>query len=262
MSPTRRLVPTVLLALGLLVGCLHARQPRAAAPPVERAVVFVVGGIGGLDPLQLWAPLTLPHAGVSHEIRVFEWTHGKFRFLRDLQDARHLQTEADRLADKVSEALARGRPVYLLGHSAGAGLVLAAAGRLPPGSLERVVVLSGAVSPTYDLRPALRAARGGVVSFHSTCDRFALGWGTSQFGTVDRAYGPAAGRDGFREPADLDEEGKALYARLVQRPWRWGMLLEGCSGSHHGPTMPLFLARHVAPWLRGPVEVGTAPGVR
>jgi hypothetical protein len=252
MSPTRRLLSALPLALGLFAGCAHARQPRAAPPPAERAVVFVVGGIGGLDPLQLWAPVTLPRAGVPHELRVFEWTHGKCRFLRDLQDAQHLQAAADRLADDVREELALGRPVYLLGQSAGASLVLAAAGRLPPGSLERVVVLSAAVSPTYDLRPALRASRGGVVSFHSTCDLLTLAWGTSQFGTSDRVYGPAAGLDGFRVPADLDAEGQALYARLVQRPWRWGMLLEGCGGGHNGPTLPLFLAHHVAPWLRGP----------
>jgi pimeloyl-ACP methyl ester carboxylesterase len=262
MSPTRRLLPAVSLCLGLLVGCVSAPQPRAAAPQAERAVVFVVGGIGGLDPLQLWAPLTLPRAGVPHEIRVFTWTHGKFHFLRDLQDAQHIQAEAERLAEEVRAALDQGRPVYLLGHSAGAGLILATAGRLPPGSLERVVVLSAAVSPDYDLRPALRAARGGVVSFNSTCDCFTLGWGTSQFGTVDRVYGPAAGLEGFRVPEGLDAEGQALYARLVQRPWHWGMLLEGCGGLHHGPTMPLFLARHVAPWLCPPAEVGASPGVR
>jgi pimeloyl-ACP methyl ester carboxylesterase len=257
--PPKRLLPVGLLAGALLAGCVSAPQQRAAAPAGERAVVFVVGGIGGLDPLQLWAPVALPRAGVTHEIRVFEWTHGKFRFLRDLQDARHLVAEANRLADSVREALALGRPVYLLGHSAGAGLVLEAAGRLPPGSLERVVVLSAAVSPTYDLRPALRASRGGVVSFNSCCDLFTLSWGTTQFGTVDRVYGPAAGLDGFRVPDGLDAEGQALYARLVQRPWKWGMLLEGCGGGHHGPTMPLFLARHVAPWLRGPAEVGAGP---
>jgi len=134
MSPTRRLVVVWPLALALLIGCVSTRQPRAAAPPAERAVVFVVGGIGGLDPLQLWAPLTLPRAGVPHEIRLFEWTHGKFRFLRDLQDARHLLAEAERLADEVREALALRRPVYLLGHSAGAGLVLEAAGRPPSGA--------------------------------------------------------------------------------------------------------------------------------
>ncbi len=262
MSPTRRLLPVGLLAVALLAGCVSAPRPRAAEPAGERAVVFVVGGIGGLDPLQLWAPVALPRAGVAHEIRIFEWTHGKFRFLRDLQDARHLVAEANRLADAVREALALGRPVYLLGNSAGAGLVLEAAGRLPPGSLERVVVLSAAVSPTYDLRPALRASRGGVVSFSSCCDLFTLSWGTTQFGTVDRVYGPAAGLDGFLVPDGLDAEGQALYTRLVQRPWKWGMLLEGCGGGHHGPTMPLFLARHVAPWLRGPAEAGAAAGVR
>src|SRR5438874_3847 len=80
---------------------------------------------------------------------------------------------------------------------AGAGLGLAAAAQLPAGTVERVVLLSAAVAPTYDLRPALTATRGEIVSFHSSLDRVLLDWGTSQFGTVDRVYGPAAGLSGF-----------------------------------------------------------------
>lgn len=224
--------------------------PACAAGPVP-GVVFVAGGIGGLDPLQAAAPWSFSRAGVPHEVRVFEWTHGKGRLLRDLQDSCHLCEQAERLACAVRTVLAEtpGRPVYLVGHSAGGGLVLMAAAKLPPDTLERVVVLSAAISPTYDLRPALRAARGGVVSFNSTLDRFYLDWGTRQFGTVDRIYGPAAGLDGFQIPANLSKEDCRLYERLVQVPWRLGMVLEFRGGWHHSTTMPLFLAREVAPWL-------------
>jgi pimeloyl-ACP methyl ester carboxylesterase len=137
-----------------------------------------------------------------------------------------------------------------MGHSAGAGVVLAAAEQLPAGSLERVILLSPAVSPSFDLRASLRATRHEIVSFSSTLDRFFLDWGTCQFGTVDRVYGPAAGLDGFQVPPDLDPEGKALYRRLVQVPWRFEMLLNGRGGAHHSTCMPLFLAHDVAAWLR------------
>jgi pimeloyl-ACP methyl ester carboxylesterase len=224
-----------------------------AAEPPKPGIVFVVGGIGGLDPLQAAAPLALPLAGVSHEVRVFEWTHGKARLLRDLQDTRYLLCQARRLAEDVRDVRRQHPdwPIYLMGHSAGAAVVLAAAEELPAQSLERIVLLSAAVSPEFDLRSALRATRHEIVSFHCGHDRLALQLGTSLFGTVDRVYGPAAGMEGFRPPADLDADGLRLYEKLVQVPWRFDMALESCGGGgHHATCMPLFLARRVAPWLQ------------
>jgi pimeloyl-ACP methyl ester carboxylesterase len=239
------------LTLGLLLTGKSVAQAPAATPPERPGVVFIVGGIGGLDPLNLWGPLTLPHAGVTHEIRNFAWTHGKCRILRDLQDTVYLLAKASELADAIRAVKTAdpGRPVYLLGHSAGAAVSLAAAEQLPPGTLERVVLLAAAVSPDYDLRSALRATRSGIVTFNSTYDLFFLGWGTNQFGTADRVYGPAAGLGGFRVPADLDEEGRVLYGKLRQVQWQAGDLLRFRGGLHHSSCMPIYLAISVAPWL-------------
>lgn len=224
----------------------------ARANPDQAGVVFVVDGIGGLDPIQASAPGALARAGLPHEIRVFEWTHGKCRLIRDLQDTRHLLTQGARLAREVKAVKDTdpARPVYLVGHIAGAGVVLAAAECLPAATLERIVLLSAAVSPGFDLTGALRATRGEVVNFHSSFDRLTLGLGTTLFGTVDRVYGASAGVAGFAVPADLDEEGWHLYARLVQVPWSMEWFFECCyGGPHHGTCMPLFLTRRVAPWL-------------
>src|SRR5205807_2603007 len=121
---------TALLLTAALALCGAA---RADGP----GVVFVVGGVSGVDPLQAWAPVALPLAGVPHEVRVFEWTHGKFHMLRDLQDTRYLQERAAELTDQVRGVKAEdpSRPVFLMGHSAGAALVLETAGQLPPGTI-------------------------------------------------------------------------------------------------------------------------------
>jgi hypothetical protein len=239
-------------ARGIPLAALVIVAPGAArANPRPAGVVFVVGGIGGLDPLQGSASAALSWAGVPHEVRVFEWTHGKCRLLRDLWDTEHLLAQGARLAEEIQAVKAQDprRPVYLLGHSAGAGVILAAAGCLPPATLERIVLLSAAVSPGFDLTVALQATRGEVVSFHSTFDRLTLGVGTTLFGTVDRVHGTSAGACGFSVPAG-DGEGCRLYRRLVQIPWTMEWFFEcWVGGPHHGTCMPLFLSRRVAPWL-------------
>jgi pimeloyl-ACP methyl ester carboxylesterase len=243
----------VLLSLVFLSGGVaSSAEPASDSRP---GVVFVVGGVGGVDPLQTWAQVALPLAGVTHEIRIFEWTHGKLRYLRDLQDTRYLKEKAAELAAQVLTVKRDEpqRPIFLVGHSAGAALVLEAAADLPPCTLDRLIVLSPAVSPGYDLRPALRATRGEVVSFSSPLDCFMLSLGTSFFGTVDRYYVNAAGMEGFKVPDDLDEEGRLLYSRLTQSAWTADMLPErGCW--HNSTCMPLFLARQVTPWLDRPLD--------
>jgi pimeloyl-ACP methyl ester carboxylesterase len=215
-------------------------------------VVFILGGVGGTDFIGCAAQWALPKAGVPHEVRDFLWTHGKGRLFQDLQDTRHLMAKADELAAEVMKIKRSDpdRPVYLVGHSGGGGLALAAAERLPADTLERVILLSAAVSPSYDLRPALRATRREIVSFHSPIDRFWLDWGTRRFGTIDRVYGPSAGLVGFEVPAGLGEEERAAYQRLMQVEWKPEMIFAGYGGLHVSTCMPGFLSRQVAPWLK------------
>lgn len=240
-------LPTVVALLALLSVPLHA-EPEGARLP---GVVFVVEGIGGWDVMHSAVHWSLPRAGVSHEIRSFVWTHGKGQMFRDLQDLRHMLRKARVLADEVTEyhLLHPERPIYLLGKSGGSGVVLEAAALLPPATLERIILLSAAVTPGYDLRPALRATRGEIISFHSQHDQFILGWGTQQFGTIDRHYGRSAGLTGFVIPDDLSMSDRELYQRLVQIPWSADMILDGYLGRHIGTSMPGFMAKEVAPWL-------------
>lgn len=215
-------------------------------------VVFVVGGVGGFDLLSSGAQAMLPKVGVKHEIRDFVWTHGKGKYFRDLQDHRHMHQKAQDLATQIRQIKEETpyRPVFLVGKSGGAGLVLAAAELLPPGTLERIILLSAAVSTTYDLCPALRATKREIVSFYSIHDTFILGWGTTQFGTIDRFYAPSAGLKRFAVPEHLNPPERALYDRLVQIPWKPAMIFEGYWGGHLGTSMPSFVAGEVGPWLQ------------
>ena len=252
MIASMRIVLVLFATLVLAGSVARAEAPATAAKP---GVVFVVGGVGGVDPLQACAQMALPLTGTPHEIRVFEWTHGKLHMLRDLQDLRYLKDKAAELAAEVLAVKADdpSRPVFLLGHSAGAALALEAAGQLPPATLERVILLSAAVSPMYDLRPALRGTRGEVVAFHSPLDVFMLHFGTSFFGTVDRYYMDAAGMTGFQVPTELSDEDSRLYGRLVQSGWTAGMCLERRCW-HNSTCMPLFLGLQVTPWLTRPLD--------
>jgi pimeloyl-ACP methyl ester carboxylesterase len=245
------------LTITVLV-CAYACAPVQAQEPVARraqgrgGVVYLVGGIGGFDSMGCCARVMFPAAGIHHELRDFIWTHGKGSFLKDLQDTRHLVHKADELAAQIREQHTREpqRPIFLVAKSGGTGLALLAAEQLPPSTLERMVLISAAVTPEYDLRPALRATRREVVAFSSKNDQVILNWGTRQFGTVDRFYGPGAGYRGFVMPKTLDAEDLELYKRLVQVHWKPTMLIYGYAGTHTGTSSPGFLLGEVAPWLK------------
>ena len=80
------------------------------------------------------AKAALHQAGVAHEVREFTWSHGFGQFLKDLQDTRHLLGKAEELAAWVRNLRASDpeRPIYLVGHSAGTGIIVRAAELSPP----------------------------------------------------------------------------------------------------------------------------------
>jgi pimeloyl-ACP methyl ester carboxylesterase len=247
MSPQRAALTTIVLIGG---GLLRPANAVCAAEWEPKPVVYLVGGIGRMILLSPSARFAFPLAGVDYELRDYHWQHENGGQLRDLQDEPHLLRKSADLANEIRELRERepNRRVYLIGHSAGSAVVVHAAELLPPGSIERIILLSPALSPTYDLTKALRATKRQIVAFNSRYDP-ALHC-TSLFGTADRVYCTSAGVKGFTQPAYLDDAAKHSYERLVQIPWTFQRLLELQRPWHNSPTMPLYLGRQVAPWLK------------
>ena len=234
-----------LLLILLLTPPTHANEKKPG-------VVFVVGGAGAIMNLASPIKWSLRQVNNPLQVREFDWSHGTGRIVRDIQDTRHLIQKADELVQQIIDYQATHpeQPVYLVGKSTGAMIVLMAAEKLPIASLERIILLSPAVSPGYDLRPALRTTRLEIVSFHSPLDIPVLNWGTSIVGTADRYYSPGAGLHGFTVP-DIKAADNLDYQRLKQIEWSPSKAWYGHLGGHMGNGMPLFILYEVMPFLDG-----------
>jgi pimeloyl-ACP methyl ester carboxylesterase len=137
--------------------------------------------------------------------------------------------------------------VYLVGHSGGGGMALMTAERLPASaSLAGVVLLAVAVSPLYDVRPALKHSRR-IWSFYSPLDCILPGIGTLAAGTMDGWHLFCAGCSGFFGTSRGCDG-------LHQRMYHPSMLLSWNLGGHFGGVNRVFIADHVAPLLREAAE--------
>jgi pimeloyl-ACP methyl ester carboxylesterase len=229
--------------------------PAPVCPCSPRAIVLAVDGAGGFEASSRALRHTVIEDKLPLEIQSFHWTHGYCRILSDQMHASHMRREGKRLADLVLRCRdeAPDRPIYLVGHSAGCGVLLTAAESLPPCSVERVVLLAPAVSVKHDLRPALVCSCRGMDVFYSQHDWVCLGVGMFLAGTTDRCWTLAAGKVGFRPVAHGPEE-EMLFAKLRQYPWDASLSWTGHKGGHYGPYQPGFLRMFVLPLLNPGLE--------
>jgi pimeloyl-ACP methyl ester carboxylesterase len=214
-------------------------------PGIESESVFTYGMCDGLK-----------DGGVQGVIRVFNWGlpfPGGY-----LANLTRIDRNRRRAADIAAEIIAYqdaypGRPVHLVAQSGGAGIAVFAAEALPEGRfVDGIVLLGGALSPTYNLTRALARTRKGILNSHSPGDVFVLGWGTRLFGTTDRQFCAAAGCVGFQEPPGLSDDERALYAdKLEQLVWCEEVAQE-CEhwGGHFSSGGEVFMARYIAPWVK------------
>lgn len=233
-------------------------QPRTLDPALlHHGLTFVLPGIESESVFTYGMCDGLFDGGVPGQIRVFNWglpfpggyLANLTRLDRNRRRARDLAAEIVAYQDAYP-----GRPVHLVAQSGGAGIAVFAAEALPEGrTVDGLVLLGGAVSPTYNLAKALAKTRKGLLNSHSCKDTIILNWGTRIFGTTDRQFTRAAGCDGFHVPEHLTAEERQLYReKLHQLPWCEAMA-DSCHhwGGHIASGGELFLSKHIAPWIVG-----------
>ena len=242
---------TALIWLSAWGAGTHPSAYAAGSPSACGGVVFVVDGAGGFEATSRNLGQTVAEEKMPLDVRVFHWSHGYWRVIADQTHAAHAQREGGKLAELVLKCRQESptSPIYLVAHSAGCAVVLIAAESLPPNAVERIVLLSPAVSAKFDLRPGLRCACRGVDVFTSSHDWAWLGLGTLLAGTTDRRWTLAtAGKDGFQPPL-VGGEDEALYGKLRQYPWTPSLMWMGHNGGHYGAYQPGFLRIFVLPLL-------------
>jgi pimeloyl-ACP methyl ester carboxylesterase len=268
MSILRRSLICVLLVTA--PGCTTFRFARRPAVPPEKVdvAIFVADGAGNFKACSKSLAEVVHKDKLPIYVHPFEWSHGYGRIFADQLGFEHAQAAGAALASQIAEFHTRYPHcrIFVMGHSAGATVALAAVEETPAGTIERCFLIGPSVSASYDLRPALTKVRHAVHVFYSEHDWWYLGLATQVVGTQDRQWLEAAsGRVGFRfQPDNLDEQ--ALEKKLRQHPWRPRDADTGNLGGHYGGYQPNFLRRNVLPFTQPqakddfePVEI-TPPG--
>jgi pimeloyl-ACP methyl ester carboxylesterase len=242
-----------LLSVALFAGgCASMRgQPVSCGCLATNAdIVFVADGSGDYRTTSNALCEAVRDTGAPLRIETFVWSHGYRRMIADhLDHCNHLE-EGRRLAGLIASyrQSCPDRAVYVVGHSSGCAVALAAAEATPPGAIERVLLLAPAVSHSYDLRPALRGSRQGIDAFVSCKDIGALGFGMAIAGTADRRWSAASGRVGFT-PILTCPGDEALYAKLRIHPWDPVVEWTGNRGRHYGTIQPAYVKAYLMPLL-------------
>ncbi len=257
-----------------MVGCGGGTgQPYLTSERAENGLTIVLPGIHG----RLWLSESISEGlaagGEKGAIEIYDWTwHGKYFPFYNLGAVERNHEQARLIAKRVMEYQKAhpGKPVTLVGYSGGAPLAIWTAECLPPESkLDGIVLLATPLVPQYDLRPALRASRKGIVSFYSPRDRVYLAMGTLIFGTMDKQHVVSAGNVKFVPPPNWKSfqggapvpVGSAVasgpardqppeYDQLFQVSWRPSMSKLGYDGSHLTIGAKDFIAQWVAPLVR------------
>lgn len=236
------------------------RQIRRLEPErLDRGLVLVLTGIEGQSFLNVGLLAGLIDGGIQSAVEIIDWTTG-YRplvvyHLRALSRNRRV---AQGLANRIVQYQDRypGRPVWLVGHSGGAGMALLVAEAMPEDrKLTGIVMLAAATSPQFDPSRAISQVQTKVWNYYSWLDAAFLIVFTTLAGTIDGPHGIASGAIGLRS----DQAREAMAAgRLVQVCWNWKMLFQFNPGEHFGCVHRVFVAEEIAPLITATEQAATA----
>ena len=249
--------------LGLLVcvisgGCaIEPDTGVSAFGDRDKGLVIILPGIQGNGSINEDIRQGLIGAGIRCAVEIRQWGFlipGAKLLINQLNVPGNRQA-ARKIAEQIAAYQGRhpDRPVYLIGHSGGAGVgvfALEHLARMPDAKpITGTVLLSASLSSDYDLTTALRQSREGIVNFYNEKDVALLGIGTTLLGNVDGGHGPSAGRTGCRPRGEADSpDRRSAYARLYQVRITQDMIYHRFD-PHVATTSRPFIAAHVAEWI-------------
>ena len=247
------------VVLAALVGAGCAKNAYLAPERYDRGLVVCLSGAGGgLAGECGRIQGGLAAGGVDRAIEIFDWSGGTV--LDDQTAVIQNRLKGAELARHLEEYMMAypGRPVHLVGISAGTGVAVWALEDLAgPFQVEGAILLASSLEAQYDLSPALSRVKDHIYTFNSLADGV-LGLGVPLSGTVDQEGAVAGGFIGFRPPAGAGDGQEALYRdKLIQHMWWPGEAVFGNLGDHLGTTNPLFVQARLAPIIKG--QAAAAP---
>jgi hypothetical protein len=242
------LVLALLAAAAILPGCA---APNYMTPErYERGLVIALDGAGGITAAPQQICQGLDEGGVKQALEVFKWSAGH-DVLEDQQNVERNRQVAGDLAARIVRYAGEhpGRPIHLIGISAGTGIVVFAIEQLPPDCpVDGACLLASSINANYDLTRALTRVRNEITNFSSVADMVVLGLGVTLAGTVDRGQGVSAGIGGFTLAKDASDATRQLYKdKLVEMPWNPTYVVLGHLGDHLGAANPAFVKHFMAP---------------
>lgn len=224
--------------LALLVGCGSSYSARAS-----QGIVFYAPGAGNWDLTDDGFQRGLRTAGYEGEFTVEPWTVSLNPAIDQLVKV-NARTGGANLARRIEAYQEQypGRPVTVVGLSAGTGVAVFAMEELEPGTqVDNVILLSSSLSSRYDLSDVVPKVKGGIYNYYSPQDTVLQAF-IPLFGNIDGGRGQPAGLVGLQ---GRGANGKSVANIRWRREWqRYGYV-----GGHTDVTSARFvkavLAQHV-----------------
>jgi hypothetical protein len=216
--------------------------------PTLAPLLLHLPGIGGKRSIDIAMIRGLKKGGFTGDLEIYDWTEDDAG-LRSLISTVRNHKEAQLIADKITTRFDKDplSPIYLTCHSGGGGIAIWALEDLPKRvKIQTLIMMSPALSPTYDLSAALRHVSGKAYVFSSNDDVLVLGTGCKLLGTIDGVKTQAAGMVGFKMPPTGDA---GQYAKLIPEPYNPAWIQYDDYGNHVGGMTRLFGQYMLAPLI-------------
>lgn len=219
----------------------------------DKEVLFIVDGVGGFQFGLSAARKVFRDEQIPIGTVFYKWQFGLVgEIWTDLMWYKRNRKMAEKLAHKITD-FHHEHPetiIHLWSISGGAGIAIFACELLEQQIIDTLILACPAMSPQYNLAPAMRNANR-CYALTSSNDYCILGVGTRIFGTTDRRFTRAAGMVGFQLPEDLSDEDINVYERFREIRWEPSWQKEGHHGGHLTWVTDHFIRGHLVPILRG-----------